>query len=108
MANKFRYFSSVQGQVVQRYGTDTFIGVKRTANGWDWNDESVVPIPETECSRYEREYQNAVRNGALKIRTQKDYEAYLNQLKKEDSTSADDTQKTHTSRRKQDKKGDDA
>ncbi len=78
--SEFRYFSSVQGRVVPRYGTDTFIGVKRTPSGWEWDEERVVAIPAAECSRFGREYQNAVRLKALKKRTREDYDAYLKRL----------------------------
>ncbi len=86
--SEFRYFSSVQGRVVPRYGTDTFIGVKRTSSGWGWDEERVVAIPAAECSRFGREYQNAVRLRALKVRTREDYDAYLKKVAEQEKERA--------------------
>ncbi len=74
---QYRYFSSVKGHVVQRYGTGVHVGVVRAAGGWEWDEDEVVAIPETECCKYEREYQNAVRHKALQKRSQDDYDAYV-------------------------------
>jgi len=80
MTTEFQYFSCVEGHVVQRYGTDTYIGVTRTANGWEWDTEKVVLIPIAEIARYRREYLRAVKEGSLTERTKQDHDAYLKKL----------------------------
>ena len=62
----FRHFSSVEGHVVPRWGTDTFIGVTRAPGGWKWNTGKMVKIPADECRRYLREYNRALKDGSLK------------------------------------------
>ena len=38
----FKYFSSVQGRAVQRYGTDSYIGATKTPKGFVWDVDRVV------------------------------------------------------------------
>ncbi|MHC4736474.1 MAG: hypothetical protein ACYTDW_18745 [Planctomycetota bacterium] len=63
---KFKYFRSVKGHVVHRYGTDTLIGVTRGKEGHKWNTEKIVAIPEVEYLRHLKAYRRAVKSGALK------------------------------------------
>lgn len=76
---EFRYFSCVQGSVVQRFGTGSYIGVSKEPGktDWVWDEEKVVPIPKDECLRYHREYQNALRNKSISERTEEEYKKYL-------------------------------
>ncbi len=60
----YRYFQSVPGCAVQRYGTASHIGAIRTPTGFKWSDE-IVAVPTVECTRYIREYTQAVRAGEL-------------------------------------------
>jgi hypothetical protein len=46
---KFKYFRSVKGHVVHRYGTDTLIGVTRGKEGHKWNTEKIVANKEQEA-----------------------------------------------------------
>jgi hypothetical protein len=91
--SQFRYFRSVEGKVVGRFGKDSYIGVRRTKEGWDWNTEDVFAIPTEECRRYVREYKRALKSGALIEVTKKDFDqvnAAENQTeKKERPTKAD-------------------
>jgi hypothetical protein len=61
---EMKFFKAVPGYVVRRYGSSGFIGVTRTADGWEWYD-SATTIPLNEYQRYGREYKNALRSGAL-------------------------------------------
>jgi hypothetical protein len=72
----FRYFKSVEGMVVPRYGTATFIGVKRDKTvGWVWDTARVVRIPESETVRYMKEYRRALADGAMVECLRADYDA---------------------------------
>ena len=81
----FSYFSSVKNHVVPRYGSPRYIGVRRTNEGWDWDTERIVPIPENESVRYGREYNRALREGALLKKTEQDYKKYLAKKAKEEA-----------------------
>lgn len=71
-----KYFSCVEGAAVTRYGTDRFIGARRTADkGMVFFPERVIAIPDDEAKKYVREYRNAVRNRVLVVRTEDDFNA---------------------------------
>ncbi len=93
-----RFFSSVEGRLVSRYGSGggplapTLIGATRNAadlsprgseptdvgrgeGGVTWNTDQVVAITEAEAQKYSREYDRAVKDGALIERTEADYVA---------------------------------
>jgi hypothetical protein len=76
---KFRYFSAVAGRVVQRYGSTIFIGAARAPGGWQWDEDQIVAIPDREFARYAKEYIRAVRDGALKERTEAQYLEHVEQ-----------------------------
>lgn len=95
----FQYFSCVKGHVVPRYGTDVYIGVNRTAGGWEWDEDRVVAIPVTECAQYKREYLRAVREGSLIQREKKDHTAYLKTQEQQQEVSEKPVEKA------KDKKG---
>lgn len=62
----FRYFRSIEGMVVPRYGTATFIGVQRDQKqGWIWDTNAIIRVPEYETTRYGKEYRRALADGAL-------------------------------------------
>ena len=86
--SKFKYFSCVKGVVVQRFGTDTFIGVRKTSKGWVWNEERVIRLPENEVTRYIREYNNAIKAEALVERTEKDFDDYWKKVEEEAEKNA--------------------
>jgi hypothetical protein len=72
----FRFFRSVEGKVVPRYGTATFIGVQRDNKiGWIWDTTSVIRVPEYEVNRYMREYRRALSDGSLVECCKADYDA---------------------------------
>ena len=73
---EYRYFSSVKGHAVPRWGSEGFIGLKRTPNGWKWDERRVVRIPILEADRYHREYADAIKTGSLLERTEKDFDDY--------------------------------
>jgi hypothetical protein len=80
---KFRYFSCVEGCAVRRFGTDATIGARLVpGEGYVFNPDAVVAIPEAEVRRYTREYANALKvspltgKASLVERTEKDYEKY--------------------------------
>lgn len=72
---EFRYFKSVEGHIVPRYGTQTYIGARiDKAEGWVWT-EDVKRIPTTEVTRYLREYNRALKDGAIVEVKRSDYDA---------------------------------
>ena len=63
---RFRYFRSIVGHLVPRFGTRDFIGARRDpAEGVKWDTDAVVRIPETEYNRYLREYRRILAAGGL-------------------------------------------
>ena len=71
----FRYFRSVEGMVVPRYGTATFIGVQRDQKqGWIWDTSTIIRVPEYETTRYLKEYRRALADGALVECTRQDFD----------------------------------
>lgn len=95
-----RYFSSVEGHLVSRYGTATQtkgpqqIGAKRITPPSDatwrqtdapvgvvWDLEVIVAITAKEAQAFGREYDRAVNEGALRERTAEEYVAYLKSRK---------------------------
>ena|GEM_PF-2634085 len=78
----FRYFRSVEGMIVPRYGTTTFIGAKRDKTvGWVWDTARVVRIPESETVRYMKEYRRALADGAMVECLRADYDAQNAEVK---------------------------
>jgi hypothetical protein len=71
---KFKYFKSVEGHVVQRYGTDTYIGVARVNGKHVWNTKRAVAIPEVEYLRHLKAYNRAVKDKSIIVATKKEYE----------------------------------
>jgi hypothetical protein len=72
-----RYFSSVEGAAVPRFGSRSFIGAVRTAKGFSWTPDAVVAVPDEETGRYLREYARVIRAGALRERTAADHERWM-------------------------------
>jgi hypothetical protein len=70
------YVSSVEGQLVSRYGTRSlFIGARfdQESGKLAWQPEEVVLIPEQEALFYAREYRRLLKEGALRKRTVEDF-----------------------------------
>lgn len=66
------YVSCIEGALVTRYGTATFIGAERRATAptvVDYHPEQIVAIPHDEFRKYRREYLRALRDGSLVERT---------------------------------------
>lgn len=74
----YRYFSCVPGRVAHRFGSRSFIGATRGKDGYEWNEDEIVPIPLNEIRRYLREYNRLLRGPrpALIERTEKEYKAH--------------------------------
>jgi hypothetical protein len=72
----FRYFKSVEGRVVPRYGTTTFIGVQRDQKvGWVWDTSAITRVPEYETTRYGKEYRRALSDGSMVECSKADFDA---------------------------------
>ncbi len=72
------FVSCVEGSLVTRYGTGTFIGAERRAlepTVVDYHPDIVVAIPHDEFRKYRREYLRAVREGSLVERTEQEWRA---------------------------------
>lgn len=66
------FVSCVEGALVTRYGTGTFIGAERRANAptvVDYHPDQIIAIPHDEFRKYRREYLRALRDGSLVERT---------------------------------------
>ena len=66
------FVSCVEGCLVTRYGTRTFIGAERRTDDptvVDYHPEQVVAIPHDEHRKFRREYLRALREGSLVERT---------------------------------------
>jgi len=88
---KFRYFRSVEGRAVPRYGSasglngrESLIGARRIRRARDerlsgmptieW-DAAIVLLPESWCVRYSKELRNHLKAGDLIEVTEADYQA---------------------------------
>jgi hypothetical protein len=82
------FVSSVAGHAVTRFGSGKtingipfpglLIGAERDLKDptkITWNEDAIVHIPEAEASEFHREYRRAIRDGALKERTEAEYVA---------------------------------
>ena len=100
---KFIYVSSVKGNYVRRFGTEQYIGAKLVPSGEpvarslagesaegsfyiEWDEKEITRIPETEFNLYGKEYRRLFKNGGLKKRTQKDYDAYIKSVTQSEPT----------------------
>lgn len=91
----FRYFRSVEGKVVPRYGTATYIGVQRDQKqGWIWDTSAIILVPEYETTRYLKEYRRALADGALVECSRADFEA-LEKSESEPTTVVRNTSRRH-------------
>jgi hypothetical protein len=88
-ADNFRYFSSVEGRAVQRFGSKGFVGAKRTIDGHEWDVNCIVAISLGELARYGREYGRALAEGSLVERTAKEFAAQSKAESKAPVASAD-------------------
>ena len=76
------YVSAVEGRVVARYPSfrmpvTQYIGAERFGKVIKWNPDAVIAIGEDEWRRYRREYQMAVNDGSLVLRTEKDFASWV-------------------------------
>lgn len=72
------FVSCVEGSLVTRYGTRTFIGAERRAlepQVVDFHPDIIVAIPHDEFRKYRREYLRALREGSLVERTAEAWQA---------------------------------
>jgi len=80
------FVSSVEGSLVTRHGTRTFIGATRRAKEptvIDWQPDVIVAFPHDEYRRYRREYDRALRDKSLAKRTEAEWRAQNRQEAKE-------------------------
>ncbi len=75
---EMRYFSSVKGRAFQRRGTTSYIGCRLIkGKGFEWNEDAVVAIPESDVLKNLKDFDNAVRRGSLKKRSVEDHTAWI-------------------------------
>ena len=96
---EYRYFSSVEGHIVPRYGAmGQYIGAKLVPSGekseyrsllgpsglgsfsWDWDTDKVIRIALNDCVKYGREYSRALASGSIIERKERDYDNYMKSL----------------------------
>jgi len=90
-----KFFSSVIGRPVARWGTGTMIGARIDASlpdgpGIVYDVDAVVAIPLAEFKRHEREYRKAIACKELVERTRSQHDTYV----KAQAKAADDEAKT--------------
>ncbi len=106
---KFKYFSCVKGKVVPRFGTASYIGARRTHDGFEFDEEKVVAIPEDEVTRYGREYRNALRvshgGPCLKERTKAEFGAFLEKRAEQQKRAAEKAKTKRVDKPKDDSSG---
>jgi hypothetical protein len=91
-----KFFASVPGFLVTRYGTGLPIGATIGKQGVEWNDE-VTAIPDDEAARYVREYAQHVAGGELRACTLSEYDTFIaNQAKPKKTTPASVEPATNT------------
>lgn len=78
---QFVYVSAVKGRLVTRFPTlqapaPQYIGATRHGKKITWDEDAVIPIPESEWRQYRREYRKALDSGSLKERTPAEFEAW--------------------------------
>ena len=75
---KYIYVKPVEGRVVPRYGTGSFIGHSYSAGvGYVIHDGEITALPEIHYKRYGKEYNRAIRDGSLVQVSQDEYDASL-------------------------------
>lgn len=78
---QFVYVSAVKGRLVTRFPTlqapaPQYVGATRHGKKITWDEDAVVAIPQSEWSKYRREYRKAIATGSLKERTLAEFEAW--------------------------------
>lgn len=78
---QFVYVSAVKGRLVTRFPTlqapaPQYVGATRHGKEITWDEDAVIPIPESEWRQYRREYRKALISGSLKERTPAEFEAW--------------------------------
>ena len=102
----FQYVSSVEGHLVTRFpslraSTAQYIGATRKDKTITWDTNTVVAISDDEGKKYRKEYRRAVSDGALKVRTEVEYKAFIEGRDKDD---AELTNKLAADRKKAERK----
>jgi hypothetical protein len=73
------YVSSVAGRLVPRFGAGgSYLGAERdpkNASAIKWYPERVLPITAPEFQRFRREYDQAIEDGDLSLRSEDDFNA---------------------------------
>lgn len=85
------YVSSVEGHLVNRHsaGPHNPIGASFGKDGApSWRPEQVHAITHAELAQHGREYRRALRENALKERTEADYQAYVKGVKERAKAAA--------------------
>lgn len=89
----FQYVSSVEGHLVTRFpslraSTAQYIGASRKDKKITWDTSIIVAISDDEWKKFRREYRRAVDDGALKVRTEAEYKAFLEGRQKADAETS--------------------
>lgn len=79
MTIELKYFSSVFGKAVPRFGTDGWIGAIRKKDGFIWDESEITAVPMTEYRRYLREYTRVLKEGSILERTKKDRDGWISE-----------------------------
>lgn len=105
------FVTPVEGHMVARYGSRSYIGCikkvvepqtqaereaiarkqpwARTTYELQWDADTIVPIPRAEAERYRKEYERALRDGALKEHERADWETQVKARKAKAKEVAD-------------------
>lgn len=75
----------VRGHAVPRYGTAQFLGCTRGAKGFEWDEQTIIPLTDEYCRAYVRELNQHFAEGSLVSCTDKQYATQLAQSIKQAS-----------------------
>lgn len=87
-----RFVSSVPGHLVTRYGSSEYVGARRDPKTRElsWQPEAVVALTQHELDRFSREYDRALKDGALVARTAAEYDEQIAKANAADARLAKD------------------
>lgn len=74
---QYRYFKTRHGSAAPRFGTTSFLGCKRTPEGFVWKKDEVSRVPESEFKGHNKSYRRALSCGALVEVKESDWDAWI-------------------------------
>jgi hypothetical protein len=82
----------VKGHAVPRYGTQQFLGCARGPNGFEWDEQTIIPLTDEYCRQFIRELNQHFEEKSLMRCTAKEYEAQKRELAKQQTSEGTKTE----------------